>query len=213
MDHTTSEQIGNLVESLQCERDFAQERIDAIGIYQRSLVAYRESTPSCPEIHHRVWTLFGDLEGKMRQAFEVRNYTLATKAELLKLPYHERFEINGEAWEISFSCGSITDEKGTTHPILCRKEDYYEDKYRLFRGVGLHNIDGLTSYSSPWRVEHQVDETCDYYQKLGVKEEVIQQLRPQLEELNNIPYEKLLGDFRSEIEERLRVFDKLIEES
>lgn len=147
----------------------------------------------------------------MRQAFEVRDYSLATKVELLKLPYHENFEINGEAWEISFSCGVITDEKETPHPILCRKENPPEDKYRLFRGVGLVNREGLTSYSSSWKVEHPVNETCDYYRKLGVKEEVIQQLRPQLEELNAISYEKLLEDFKGKIEDRLREFDRLME--
>lgn len=52
MECTTTEHIQNYLESLQHKRNFAQERIDAIGLYQRALATYKENTPSCPEIHH-----------------------------------------------------------------------------------------------------------------------------------------------------------------
>ncbi len=214
MDYTTSKDIGTLLESLQHERDFAQERIDAIGLYQRALAAYKESNSTSPEIHHRVWTCFGDIEGKMQQAFEVRDYSLATKVELVKLPYLKQFEISGEAWEISFSCGFIPDEKGDSHPILCRTENSYEDKYHLFRGVGLQKRKDLCALSVgyPWRVEHKDTlEVCNYYQKLGVKGEVLLNLLPLLDTVNAVPYETLLNEFRAMIRERERRIDDILD--
>lgn len=119
---------------------------------------------------------------------EVRDYSLAERVEVVKHDLKDHIY-----WEINFIFQDVQDSEGNEIPIYCKMESMYFDTYRIARSFQ-HTYDSIESCEIPCgrpttlalpttrETEYDPQEICKYYQRLGVKEEVIISLQKQLKE-------------------------------
>ena len=131
---------------------------------------------------------------------EIRDYSLAEMAEVVKHETQERIY-----WEARFIFQEVLDAEGNKVPIYCRKENlFFEDNYQIVRSFkhDYQSIDTVqpmchrpTTIALPYiKVkEHTPQDICKYYEKLGVKTELIESLKEQLQEAYSESEEKIVN--------------------
>lgn len=199
--------------------EVAQEKIDSIGLYRRALETYVAAHPDSPPIHLRAW----EIRNELLVSFEVRDYSLATAVKIALAPTPDYPDQTGRGlvWQIIFSCGEITHENGFSQAIVCRDENSFDDKYHTVREIGVMKTycdcsHVRSSFSCPHTfytniLQHKdPEETCKYYQKKGVIDPVIAQLRTALDDLfketDQEVFDKMQAKWR---EEEKRIFAEM----
>jgi len=196
--------------------DTAQEKIDSINLYRRSLENHLMCHPHSPPIHLRAW----EIDNQLLVSYEVRDYSLATAVKISSAPLPDQ-EARGLVWQIMFNCGEIVNENGSSYSILCRTENHLDDEYKDVRTIGVKTTyctcsSRESSFSCPHTFHTNIlqhkdpKETCAYYQKKGVTAPVISVLKKTLDDLFKKSDQEIFDIMQTEwIKEEQKIFEAM----
>lgn len=195
--------LEELTTKLKSEISERQEKLEQMKHFQDILADYKIRKPEMPVV------IRAKEENRLFQlTYEVRDYSLAKLAEITK-SQNTDWNIAGYVWKISF-IADVIKEGDKPYLVYCRTEEMQDDKYHIFREVGLArstvHVFGVNPHEFPTCSAKDIKELCAYYQKKGVNESVLASARSKIEEVYAVKDEQILAELRRRVIENMETF-------